>query len=383
MRELSRRLAVPLRGAARGFPVVVLTGPRRAGKTFCLRHTFPRADYRLLEDPDVLAQVKADPRGFLDGLRLPVILDEIQNAPELLPYIRSRVDARPRSTGRWILTGSQDFSMMAGVSESMAGRAAVLRMLPLSMPELRKVDLLRGGFPEVWARPKGAQIWFRSYLQTYLERDVRSVTQVKDLATFRRFLGLVAARNAQLLNRTELAAPLGVTVPTIGQWLSVLETTGVMLSVPPYFENFEKRLVKSPKLYWTDTGLLCHLLGITDRSALERSAFHGPVFETYVATEIAKAQLNAGGAVQLYHFRDQQGLEVDFLVPRDGGSVDLVEVKATKTITPAMAGPLGKLSAAMGERPHRALLVHPGDAPRRSVAPGVSAVGLETWLGEW
>ncbi|MEW5743454.1 MAG: ATP-binding protein [Myxococcota bacterium] len=383
MRQITRRLAEPLRRAARGFPAVVLTGPRRAGKTFCLRHTFPEADYRLLEAPDVLAQVKADPRGFLDEVRLPVILDEIQNALELLPYIRARVDARPRATGRWLLTGSHDFSMMEGLSESMAGRAAVLRMLPLSVPELHEVDLLRGGFPEVWARPKVAATWFQSYLQTYLERDVRSVTQVKDLSTFRRFLGLVAARNAQLLNRTELAAPLGVSIPTVGQWLSVLETTGVVLSVPPYFENFEKRLIKSPKLYWADTGLLCHLLGITDRGALARSAFHGPVFETLVATEIAKAQLNAGGVVQLYHFRDQQGLEVDFLVPRAGGSVDLVEAKATKTITPEMARPLQTLSAALKKRPHRALIVHPGDARARTVAPGVLAVGLEAWLDEW
>lgn len=380
MRVLQRSLTQPLRDAARAFPVVVLTGPRRAGKTWCLRHTFPNADYRLLEDPDVLASATADPRGFLDTVRLPAILDEIQNAPQLLPYIRSRVDERPRQTGRWLLTGSHDFSLMAGVTESMAGRAAVLRMLPLSTTELGTANLLRGGFPEVWARPKAAAAWFQSYLMTYLERDVRSVTQVKDLTTFRRFLGLVAARNAQLLNRTELAAPLGVSIPTVSQWLSVLETTGVVLLVPPYFENFEKRIIKSPKIYWTDTGLLCHLLGITELPALERSAFYGPVFETLVATEIAKSQINTGGQVQLYHFRDQQGLEVDFLAPAGNGRLRLIETKTSRTITSEMSGPLRTLSAALGSRPHESLVVHPGKAASRTIAPNISAIGLEAWL---
>lgn len=380
MRSIDRTITPQLVRAARNFPAVVLTGPRRAGKTWCLRHVFPRATWHLLEDPDVLDRVKSDPRGFLDALEGPAIIDEIQNAPELFPYIRSRIDERPHLLGRWLLTGSHDYALMAGLTESMAGRAAILQMLPLSQPELGRTDLLRGGFPEVWARPGAADLWFHAYVQSYLERDVRSVTAVKDLGTFRRFIGLVAARNGQVLNRSDLAAPLGISVPTVSQWLSVLETTGVIVVVPPYFENFEKRLIKSPRLFWGDTGLLCHLLGITEHEALRRSAFAGPVFEAYVAGELAKKQANAGQAIKLFHFRDQQGLEVDFLVPRTDGTLDLLEVKNSRTISSNMAGPLLKLKAALGKRPHRAFILHPGREAPRTVAPGVLAVGLEHYL---
>jgi len=380
MRAIDRALTRQLVRAARNFPAVVLTGPRRSGKTWCLRHVFPRATWRLLEDPDVLEAVKSDPRGFLDDLEGPAIIDEIQNAPELFPYIRSRIDERPELMGRWLLTGSHDFSLMQGVTESMAGRAAILQMFPLSSLELGKTDLLRGGYPEVWARPRAADLWFRTYLQSYLERDVRAVTAVKDLTVFRRFIGLVAARNGQLLNRVDLATPLGISVPTVNQWLSILETTGVVLLVPPYFENFSKRLIKSPRVYWVDTGLLCHLLGVTEHDALRRSAFHGPVFEAWVVSELAKKQANAGRAVSLFHFRDQQGLEVDLLVPRADGSLDLLEVKSTRTITPELAKPLLSLKRALGARPHRALILHPGREAPRSIAPGVSAVGLDHYL---
>ncbi len=236
----------------------------------------------------MVAQIRSDPRSWLDELELPVILDEIQNAPELLPYIRARIDARPRDKGKWLITGSQDFALMSGVTESMSGRAATFQLLPLSLTELGKWDLLRGGFPEVWLRPSAASTWFRSYVQTYLERDVRAVTAVRDLSTFRTFLSLLASRSGQTLNKTEIAAPLGVSVPTISHWISVLETTGLVIVVRPYFESFGKRLVKSPRIYLADTGLLCHLLGLAKLTELERSPFIGHVFESFVAQEIAK-----------------------------------------------------------------------------------------------
>ena len=247
MRYAARGLGRQILAAARGFGSVVVTGPRRAGKTYLLRHLLPKADYVLLEDPDILARVRSDPRGFLAERRPPVILDEIQNAPELFNYVRSLLDHSPRRTGQWFLTGSQEAALMSGVTESLAGRAAIFQLLPLSMAESPKVDLFSGGYPEVIARPRQRDAWFSSYIQSYLERDVRAVTNVRDLSTFRRFLGLVASRHGQVLNRSDLAQPLGVSVPTIGEWLSILEVTGQIFIVPPYFENFGKRLIKSPR----------------------------------------------------------------------------------------------------------------------------------------
>lgn len=374
-----RDLTPALIAAARAFPAVVLTGPRRAGKTHLLRHAFPNASYSLLEDPDVLVRVRSDPRAWLDELALPAIIDEIQNAPELLQYIRTRIDREPRRTGRWLLTGSQDFALMAGVTESMSGRASILHLLPLSLRELGTWDLLRGGFPEVWLRPRTAAGWFRSYVQTYLERDVRAVTAVRDLTTFRTFLSLVASRSGQMLNKTDLAAPLGVSVPTITQWLNVLETTGLLAFVRPYFENFGKRLVKTPKIYFTDTGLLCHLLGIDTLGALERSPFIGTVFESFVAQEIFKDQINQGRARELYYFRDEQGLEVDFVVPR-GAELDFIETKWSKTISPNDARSIQSLLAASARRA-RGYVVHRGGAPTRALARGVQAVTIEELVG--
>jgi len=362
--------------AARAFPAVVLTGPRCAGKTTLLRHAFPRAEYHLLEDPDLVARFRADPRAFLEGLTPPAILDEIQNVPEVLSYVRTAVDRSPRRRGRFLLTGSQEAPLMVGVAESLAGRAAVLQLLPLSIAESPRVSLFRGGFPEVLARPGAAGLWFSSYVQTYLERDVRAVTQVRDLSTFRRFLGLVASRTGQVLNRTDLAAPLGVSVPTISQWLSVLETTGLLLLVPPFYESFGKRLLKSPKLYLADPGLACHLLGLDTLAALERSPFLGAVWEGFVASEIAKAQAHAGRRRELYWFRDQQGLEVDFVVPETAARLLLVEAKATKSPRPGDGEPIARLGRAMGRRSVRGLVVHRGAGGLSALRPGIEALSL-------
>ena len=211
-------------------------------------------NYILLEDPDVIARVNSDPRGFLDELKTPVILDEIQNTPTLLGYVRTRIDTAPGRKGQWLLTGSQEAPLMQGVSESMAGRVAVLQLFPCPYWETDKVSVLYGGYPDIVKRPSVADLWFRSYIQTYLERDVRAITAIKDLSTFRRFMALLASRHGSILNKTDLAAPLGVSVPTISSWLNILEMTGQIIVVPPFYENFGKRLVKSPKLYFTDSG---------------------------------------------------------------------------------------------------------------------------------
>jgi predicted AAA+ superfamily ATPase len=345
-----------------------------------LRHVFPRASYHLLEDPDTIARLRADPRGFLDEVRLPAILDEIQNVPEILNYVRTRIDQTPRRSGRWLLTGSQEAPLMKGITESMAGRAAVLQLLPFSSAEHPRVSVLRGGFPEAVARPSAASLWYRSYIQTYLERDVRAISDIRDLPTFRRFLSLVAIRCGQMLNRTDLAAPLGVSVPTISQWLSILEMTAQILLVPPFYENFGKRLVKSPKLHFVDSGLACHLLNIDSESELRRSTFLGPLFEGFLASEIVKQQLNSGRRKEIYYFRDQQGLEVDLVVPVGDRALVLIEAKASQTVTPAMAEPLVRLEKAMRRYDVTSLVVYrgrPGDPALAAIRPGVKAIPAE------
>jgi uncharacterized protein len=269
---------------------------------------------------------------------------------------------------------------MQGVTESMAGRAAVFELLPFSVEESSKVSVLRGGYPEVLARPALASEWYRSYLLTYLERDVRAVSSIRNLATYRRFLALLASRCGQLLNKTDLAAPLGVSINTITEWLSILEVTGQILVVPPYFENFGKRLVKSPKVYFTDSGVACHLLDIDSQRALDRSPFRGPIFEGFVAAEIVKQQLRLGRHKRIYYFRDQRGLEVDFIVPHGSSRLTLIECKSAATALPHDGAPIERLRASMSRYRTDAFVVYQParhTPPFETLRPGVRAVSVQ------
>lgn len=259
--------------------------------------------------------------------------------------------------------------------------------MPLSFRERRRWDLLTGGFPEVVQRPGQSAVWFSSYLQTYLERDVRSLLSVRDLTTFRWFLSLLAARHGETLNKTDLAAPLGVSIPTIGHWLNVLEITGHILVVPPFYRNFSKRLVKSPKIYWIDPGLTCFLLGLETRRQLELSPFLGALFEGFIASEIVKNQTQRGRRKELYYFRDERGLEVDFVVPSPGGALTLVEAKTTHTPQPSLAAGLTNLLNAAhkelkGHVVQGVLVYRRGDAAPRTqaLAPGIKALSVEEFL---
>lgn len=377
MKYIPRLIESEIRKASKSFSAVILTGPRRAGKTTLLKKLFPKAEYYLIEEPDVIARLRSDPRSFLEDVRCPAILDEIQNVPELLNYVRAFIDRVPEKKGQWLLTGSQEAPLMKNVTESLAGRAAIFNLLPFSQYETPKVTILKGGFPEVLSRPSAGSIWFRSYVQTYLERDVRSVSSIRDLSTFRRFLSLVAGRCGQILNRTDLAAPLGVSVPTISEWLSILEITGQIILVPPFYENFGKRLIKSPKLYFTDSGLACHLLGVESEKMLNGSPFLGPLFEGFVASEIIKLQLGSGRPKALYYFRDQQGLEVDFIVSSGNRQLLFIEAKASRTVVPGMAGPLERLAKTESRYTIDKIIVHrenKGDFQSSVLKHGVKAL---------
>lgn len=383
MRYIPRQIESELLSASKHFSGLIVTGPRRAGKTTLLRKLFPKAQYYLLEDPDIISRLRADPRSFIEEIRPPAILDEIQNVPEILNYIRTQMDRLPTKKGQWLLTGSQDAPLMKGVTESMAGRVAVFRLLPFSISETPKVSLLNGGFPEVLTHPSVSQTWFRPYIQTYLERDVRAISSIRDLATFRRFLSLLASRCGQILNRTDLAAPLGVTVPTVSEWLSILEITSQIILVPPFYENFGKRLIKSPKLYFYDSGLVCHLLGIDSENMLSRSTFLGAIFEGFVASEIVKLQMNSGRSRQLYYFRDQQGLEVDFLVPAGEQKLVLLEAKASRTVLPETAESLSRLSKVVPNYDVKSFLIYrpsKGKEPIFTLRPGIKAFSIEKLL---
>jgi predicted AAA+ superfamily ATPase len=385
---ISRAIEKQLSRAAKAFSAVVVTGPRRSGKTWLLRHQFPKAQYFLFEDPDVIGRFRADPQGFLDGVTPPVILDEIQNVPEVFNFVRSRIDQNPGKKGQWFLTGSQESSLMQNVSESMAGRAAILQMLPLSLSESPKVSLLRGGYPEVILRPNAAELWFSSYTQTYLERDVRNASAIVSLETFRRFMSLLATRHGAVLNMSEFSAPLGVSVPTVSRWLDILETSGLILRLPPFFENVGKRLIKAPKIYWLDSGLVCHLLGIRSSAELERSPFLGAIFEGAVASEIIKSQVNQGQRKALYYFRDQQGLEVDFIKLNDGGTATLIEAKATRSPQSGMVVPMIRLTKAWHDTAQQrkltpSMLVHraaKNAIESAAITPGCRAMTFERFV---
>ncbi len=388
MHFVNRQLAPKILEAAAAFPCVVLTGPRRVGKTTLLGRLFPKAQYWLFEDPEIIDRFRSDPAGFMDQVKLPVIFDEVQNVPEIFGYVRARIDKHPKRYGQYFLTGSQQAPLMAGVSESMAGRAAALSLLPLSIEETSKVGLLFGGYPEIVAKPKMSSLRMSSYIQTYLERDVRALSHVKDLATFRRFIGLVASRHGQILNKSDLSAALGMSVQAVTDWLNILEVTWQILIVPPYFENFGKRLTKSPKVYVLDSGLACYLLGIESSSDLKKSPFAGALFEGFVAAEIVKHQINQGQRPALYFFRDQQGLEVDFVVPRKNAGILAIEVKASKSVRSQAAKPLMQLlDATLGDRSPRGtmsgVIVH--DKPRdglATVAPGIVALSPSELLAK-
>lgn len=343
---IHRDLAPKLVQAAAQAPAVTLTGPRQSGKTTLCREVFPRHPYVSLESPDERAFATDDPRGFLARFPEGAVLDEIQRVPSLPSYLQGVIDDNP-THGRWILTGSQNLALLQAVSQSLAGRTEVHHLLPLAYGETTRFaqhptdleeTLFAGGYPRIFDRKLDPSDWLRSYVATYLERDVRSIANVGNLSAFQRFVELCAGRTAQLLNYSTLAADCGVTQPTAKAWLGILETSFVVFRLPAYHANIRKRLVKMPKMHFYDTGLVCWLLGLRHADQLRTHPLRGPIFETWVATEILKHRINRGETRGLHHYRDRNGVEVDLVID-DPGRMALVEAKSSKTAnTSLLAG---------------------------------------------
>jgi hypothetical protein len=391
----ARLLEHTVKRAMKTFPAVLITGPRQSGKTTLLVERFSNTHrFVSLENPDVRARVLDDPVSFLKENLPPVILDEIQYIPEFLHYIKTEIDL-DRRPGRWLLSGSQNFSLMQGISQSLSGRVAVLTLLPFSLGEsfdlgdrFKSIDplldqlfgekpekgvgyaeaslddyLLRGCYPEIRSTPDvDRQLWCSSYIQTYLERDVRQIVNIGDLNTFDRFLRICAGRTGQILNMSEIARDVGISVPTVKKWISILEASYQVYLLPPHFQNFGKRIIKSPKLYFLDTAIATFLMGLHESEPTVKGPMIGPLFETLVVSEWVKAFLHRGEKPELFYWRSKSGLEIDLVIDRNRRLYP-IEIKASATLLPGHAQALTQWKSLAGNSAPSCLITANIDAP--------------------
>lgn len=371
---IKRRLSSKIKNLSNQYPVVTLTGPRQSGKTTLVRAVFSEWKYISLEEPDVREFALTDPRGFIDAYPERTIMDEVQRAPQLFSYIQTHVDDMGKE-GVYILTGSFNFGLMEGITQSLAGRVAVLELLPFSFLELTETTRLpdsienlmfTGSYPRIYDKNLSPPEWYANYVTTYLERDVRQVRNVTDLSAFQRFLKMCAHRSGQILNLSALGDDCGITHNTAKSWLSVLEAGYIVYLLRPHHKNFNKRLIKSPKLYFYDSGLLSYLLGITSSETLVAHAFRGHVFETWVISELIKGRRNRGLRENIFFWRDNTGHEIDCVIDQ-GDSLIPLEIKSGKTVSSDFFKGLTYWSKISGKYTERMYIVYAGsmDQPRK------------------
>lgn len=390
---IQRTIEQLLPGILATFPCLAVTGPRQSGKSTLLRHALPDYRYVTLDDPAVLEQAHSDPVYFLDGLGERCIIDEIQLAPGILSYVKIRVDADRSRNGRFVFTGSQQFGMIRNLGDSLAGRIALLDLLPFAAGEMQQIVEVKGGlelfaascltgaYPQLAVTPAiDRRLWYSSYIQTYLERDIRSLYDIGSLREFHRFMQLLAVRCSQMLNMSGFATDLGVSVTTIKRWLSVLEAGRIIFLLPPYFNNLGKRITKMPKVYFLDTGLACHLAGVRDREQLLEGPLAGPFFENYCLQETVKCFANRGEQPRLSYVRTNNGLEVDLIIEGPNLRPLPVEIKLSRTPTLALASGLNRYASLFAKAdPEDGLLLCLADG-ERPICRGVTAMGVEEYL---
>jgi len=365
---ISRHAASSLQSLAKGYPILAITGPRQSGKTTLAQSTFPDKPYVSLEDLDTRAYAQEDPRGFLARFASGAILDEVQRCPALFSHLQTRVDAT-QCMGEFVLTGSQQFGRLSNITQTLAGRVGLIQLLPFSTQELQQCGVLvnslddllwRGLYPPLYDRSLDVAQWFSNYVLSYVERDVRQLIEVKNLSLFQRFLKMCAARCGQLLNTSSMANDCGVTHKTISAWLSVLQAGYVVFLLQPHHQNFGKRLVKTPKLYFHDTGLAAYLMGIANAQHLSIHSARGALFENWVISELLKHRYNQGLASHLYFWRNNTGDEVD-VVMEFGEKLLPIEVKSGQTFHAELLIGLTKWARYAGDAAMPAHLVYGGD----------------------
>lgn len=377
---ITRHLASKITQSAEKMPIIAVTGPRQSGKSTLIQALFPDHSYNNLEDIELRKFAVSDPKGFLLNVGQYAIIDEVQYAPELLSYIQVITD-REKRAGQFIISGSQNLLLMDSIAQSLAGRVAIFNLLPFSLAEIQATDfalntyeeyILKGFYPRIYDLELNPTNWLQDYLRTYVERDVRQVLNIGDLGTFRQFLEICAGRIGQLVNFSEMGNLIGVSYQTINRWLSVLETSFIVYKLRPYHQNYNKRIVKSPKFYFYDTGLACALLNLRNVEDLNRHFAKGALFENFVINEILKNQLNKNIQPKNYFWNAAGSHEIDLLLDR-GGKLLPIEIKSSRTIGTHFFDGLNYFQDLSGALPAESYLIYGGDeVQKRSVAQVLS-----------